>query len=217
MDLNLHKIDLKGNLIVEYIGIVNTAANSRPFGIETDGNYFWITYGETSVVMDVYVINKKGQVVKSFTAPGVKTLGVTTNGKDLIFSDTASNFNVTDKVGNQVKSITLAGAAPLACSFTGQDILCCDSVGAKVYLVDQKTKTTKKTIPIATVVTGICALHDRFAVIDATKMTYYTYKGNVIKGSIALPTAGGIYVFQDLCHDRDFLWLISTTGGDMEV
>ncbi len=211
MKLNLHKLDLKGNLIVQYLGIVNTAANSTPVGIETDGNYFWITYGETNVVMSVYVINKKGQIVKSYAAPNTKTYGITSNGKDLLFADSAANLTTTDKKGNQIKSITVAGTAIRTGTFTGQDSLWCDNVGTKVYLVDQKNRVIKKSITIATKVTGICALHNSFATIDATKLTYYAYTGSVIKGSIALPTGGGIYTFKDLCHDRDFLWMISAS------
>ena len=216
---NLHKFDSKGNLIVEQINIIRSSSGSEfPYGIETDHNHFYITYGDPVFNnVSVYVFDKKFRLVKSFPAPDPKrTQGITTNGKDLIQSQIVAAFDTTDKSGNKIRNAVSVTNISYALSFNGVDIVAARAASVNVDIREAKSFNVKRTIALGNIASGICALEDRLIIIPNTgdRMDYYDYKGNLIK-SIALPTLAGTIAYRDLCQDKDYLWIISYPTTDV--
>ncbi len=218
-DCSLHKFDSKGNLIKEWVSLIKKTVNDLPYGIETDRNYIYITYGDHSVPnVAIYKYDKKAQLIKIIAAPSSSnTTCITTNGKHLILSRSTAALDTADKKGNVIRSAVATTNTATALSFNGTDILSTRSGSANVDVLDAKSYQVKKTIAIGAGATGICALTDRFIVItnSGSTMDYYSYKGNLIK-SVALPTAGATIIYRDIAQDKDYLWLISYPSADIE-
>lgn len=211
-DTNLHKFDMKGNLIKEWVPLFTGGAFDAPSGIEFDHDGLWIVAGDLTDFTGTYVYNydKKGNLIRSFALPSKTELGITTDGKVLTVSTADGAMEVLDKKGNLIKNVTPGGGVYYTLSFNGVDLLGQTAGSLKVDYMEPKTYNIKRQLAnISYICNGVCAIGNKIATFEnGTDLQYYDFKGNLIT-TIALPTGGGARYYPDLCYDEEFLWMIS--------
>lgn len=213
----LSKFDLKGNLIWKFLVAADLGSlGDTPFGIETDGNIFAIVINQVGSigVTRIYFVNKKGQQIRIVNAPSAVTYGVTTDRNKWIFND-ATNIKETDKKLN-LKRTAAVTKTYLATTHNGKNIIAAPNAAAALDLLDPKTYSIAQTITMGFALAGVAHVGNRLAVIDSggTALYYYSYAGQQIKG-YALPGPPG-ELYRDLCHDGEFLWILSYTIPDID-
>lgn len=217
-DTYLSKYDLKGNLITKFLIAADLGGlNDTPWGIETDGNIFAIVIDQTPSIGNsrIYLVNKKGAHVKVVNAPSSPAYGITTDRKNWIIADNGPQLLVADK-----KFATVSGVATtstyIAMTHNGKNILAVPRGAATLHVLNPRDYAIAHTITMPFQLGGIANVHDRLAAVDAGGLAlyYFDYSGNQIKGIAFGAPANEFY--QDLCHDGEFLWILSYVIPDVD-
>jgi len=207
---DIYQYDLKGNQIQKLSNVcgVNVGVDV-PVGIDTDGNNLIISFGNG--VKTIYTIDKKGNQLRSFD-PGTifSGAGITTNGRDLIwssnFSGAAFGLSYIDRKNN-INSFAAGFPQYLGMAFNGRNVLATISGTFTFDILDKSFKILKNVRCGAVDLTGICSIGRQVVVLDTNYLvSFYDYTGQLLS-SFSLPTPG-TEVYTDLTFDGRNLWIL---------
>lgn len=210
-DLNMHKIDFKGNIIKEWLPWLRDSTGAdEPFGIDTDGDRLWISYGEIGTKINIYEYNKKNQLLYSFTI-GSKDQGVTTDRCNLWIGRTSADVTNITKRNLQIRNLAV-NMDMRALTMDGMNLLGGEGLAGGSPFIDvndTRGGTLKNTLTTSENAVGVHSLGNRLLVANPTALTidYYDRKGNLVK--TISPSFSTSTEIRDLCQDEEFIWVIA--------